>query len=40
MKVDFTNVDDVQDFAPLPDDVYLVKLVRVEEASTQAGDDM
>ena len=40
MKVNFTNVDDVQDFTPLPDDIYLFKLVLIEEATTQTGYDM
>jgi len=39
-KVDFSKVDDVGDFSPLPDGKYLCQLANVEEASTQYGDEM
>jgi hypothetical protein len=39
-KIDFNNVDDVQDFSPLPAGKYLCRLAEVEESSTQYGDDM
>ena len=39
-KIDFANVDDVQDFSPLPDGEYLCRLAEIEEASTHAGDEM
>ena len=39
-KIDFSNVDDVQDFSPLPDGKYLCQLSGIEEATTQNGDEM
>jgi hypothetical protein len=39
-KIDFDRVDDVQDFAPLPDGKYLCRVSDVEEATTQYGDEM
>ena len=39
-KVDFTHVDDVQDFSPLPRGKYLCRLADIEEASTKYGDEM
>ncbi len=39
-KIDFNHVDDVQDFAPLPDGKYLCRVSDVEEATTQYGDEM
>jgi hypothetical protein len=39
-KVDFANVDDVQDFSPLPDGKYLCMLADLEEGSTRHGDEM
>lgn len=39
-KIDFSKIDDVQDFSPLPDGKYLCKLAGIEEASTQYGDEM
>lgn len=39
-KIDFNKVDDVQDFSPLPDGKYLCRVVEVEEATTQYGDEM
>jgi hypothetical protein len=39
-RIDFNNVDNVQDFAPLPDGKYLCRVSDVEEARTQYGDEM
>jgi len=39
-RIDFNNVDDVEDFAPLPDGKYLCRGAEVEEATTQYGDEM
>jgi hypothetical protein len=39
-KIDFSKIDDVQDFSPLPDGKYLCRLTEIEEASTQYGDEM
>ncbi len=39
-KIDFNNVDDVQEFTPLPDGKYLCRVEKVEESSTQNGDEM
>lgn len=39
-KVDFSLIDDVQDYTPLPDGKYLCELVHVEEAKTQYDDEM
>ena len=39
-KIDFNNVDDIQDFSPLPEDKYLCRVAEVEEATTQYGDEM
>lgn len=39
-RIDFNNVDDVQDFSPLPDGKYLCRVAEVEEAATQYGDEM
>lgn len=39
-KIDFDNVDDVQDFSPIPDGKYLCRVAEVEEATTQYGDEM
>ena len=39
-KIDFSNIDDVQDFTPLPDGEYLCRLAEIEEASTYNGDEM
>ncbi len=39
-KVDFSHIDDVQDFTPIPAGKYLCKLVEIEEATTQYGDEM
>ncbi|HEQ60203.1 MAG TPA: DUF669 domain-containing protein [Firmicutes bacterium] len=39
-KVDFSKVDDVQDFTPLPEGKYLCRLNGIEEATTQYGDDL
>jgi len=39
-KIDFSHVDDAQDFSPLPAGKYLCRLSEIEEASTQHGDEM
>lgn len=39
-KLDFSKIDDIQDFSPLPAGKYLGRLVEIEEASTQHGDEM
>lgn len=39
-KIDFSHVDDVQDFSPLPAGKYLSRLVGIEQSSTQHGDEM
>lgn len=39
-KVDFSKVDDVQDFSPLPDGKYLCQASEIEEATTQYDDEM
>ena len=39
-KIDFSKVEDVQDYTPLADGKYLCKLSEVEEAETQYGDEM
>ena len=39
-KIDFSKVEDVQDYTPLADGKYLCKLSEVEESETQYGDEM
>ena len=39
-KLDFSQIDDVQDFSPIPPGKYLCKLVDVEESKTQNDDEM
>ena len=39
-KINFSKVDDVQDYSPLPDGKYLCELSEVEETNTQYGDEM
>jgi len=39
-KVDFSKIDDVQDFSPLPEAKYLCRLSEIEEATTQYGDEL
>jgi hypothetical protein len=39
-KVDFSRVDDVQDFSPLPDGKYLCEVSEIEETTTQYDDEM
>ena len=39
-KVNFSDVDDVQDYSPLPDGRYLCRLEEANEATTQHGDEM
>lgn len=38
--IDFSKVDDVKDFEPLPDDRYLCRIIEIKEDSTQGGDEM
>ena len=38
--IDFTQIDDVQDFTPLPDGTYQCRVAEVEETATQHGDEM
>ncbi|MBE0567944.1 MAG: DUF669 domain-containing protein [Krumholzibacteria bacterium] len=39
-RVDFTNVSDINDFSPVPDGEYLVRLTDIETDSTRSGDEM
>jgi hypothetical protein len=39
-RINFAEVDNVQDFSPVPQGKYPCRLVEVEEASTQYGDEM
>ncbi|MDI6794806.1 MAG: DUF669 domain-containing protein [bacterium] len=39
-KVDFSTIDDVQDFSPIPDGQYLSRLSEIEETTTQYGDEL
>ncbi len=39
-KVDFSKVEDVQDFSPLPEGKYLCKVSDIEETTTQYDDEM
>ena len=39
-KVDFTDVGEVADFAPIPDGEYLVRIVDIEIDRTKSGDEM
>ena len=39
-KIDFSKVEDVQDFSPLEDGKYLCGLSEVEESTTQYGDEL
>jgi hypothetical protein len=39
-QIDFTRVDDVQDFTPVPAGRYLVRVDEITERETQHGDDM
>ena len=39
-KINFSDVEDVQDFSPLPDGTYLCQLSEIEEATTQYGDEL
>ncbi len=39
-KLDFSHIDDVQDFSPLPDGKYLCRVAEVEEARTHNDDEM
>ena len=39
-KIDFSKIEDVQDFTPLPDGKYICQLTEIEEATTQYDDEM
>jgi len=39
-RVDFSNVSEIADFAPIPDGEYLCRLADVEPDLTKAGDEM
>lgn len=39
-KVNFANVDDVDDYSPIPDGDYLCRLTEIELDSTRSGDEM
>ena len=39
-KIDFSQIDDVQDFSPLPDGDYLCRLAEIEESTTQYDDEL
>ena len=39
-RIDFSKVDDAQDFTPLPEGRYPCRIVDIEEKLTQNGDDM
>lgn len=39
-KIDFSQIDDVQDFSPIPPGRYLCRLVEIEESKTQHDDEM
>ena len=39
-KIDFSKIDDVADYTPLPEGEYLCRLADVEESQTHQGDDM
>jgi hypothetical protein len=38
--IDFSKVEDAQDFSPIPDGEYLCRVHEVEKAVTQNGDEM
>ena len=38
--LDFSKIEDVQDFSPLPDGKYLCQLSEIEETTTQHDDEM
>jgi hypothetical protein len=38
-KIDFSKIEDSQDYTPVPEDKYLVEVVEVEELSTDHGDE-
>jgi len=39
-KIDFSQIDDVKDFSPLPDGDYLCRLSEIEESTTQYDDEL
>ena len=38
-KIDFSTIDDVNDFSPLPEGEYLCRLTDIEETTTRQDDD-
>ncbi len=40
VKIDFSRIDDHEEFSPLPEGTYRCRLDNVEEASTKHGDEM
>ena len=38
--IDFNNVDDVQDFSPLPEGKYRCRVAEVDETTRRSGDAM
>ena len=40
MRIDFSEIEEMDDFSPLPAGKYLSSLSEVEETETQSGDDM
>ena len=40
MRIDFTNINDLTDFSPLPEGRYLCRIAEVKEAYTQRGDPL
>ena len=39
-KIDFKNIEDAQDYEPIPEGDYTCSIANVEEASTKNGDEM
>ena len=39
-KLDFSQIDDVNDFTPLPEGEYLCRIVDIEESTTRQGDEL
>ena len=40
MEIDFGQVEDAEDFSPVPDGKYHVRVIGIEEKPTRAGDPM
>ena len=39
-RINFDEIEELQDFTPLPEDDYLCRLVEIEEDYTQNNDEM